>query len=335
MEFSIIVPIYNSEKYISKCIQSVLNQDFKDFELILINDGSTDKTQAICENYSKSDERITLINKKNGGVSTARNRGLKISKGKYIVFIDSDDYVQTTLLSDVKAANDEYDADVYLHSIDTKEIESLLGLNNSRDKYILIDEEKISSIMPILIKRRLINPPWNKMYSSKIIKENDILFNEGLSISEDALFNYQYFSNLKKMLIIKKNLYNYYDYNPVSLTHIYNPEKYEMMIQVNNELQCLVKHNMNFSACLNAANYIRIKAIYSSLFDLINNDEVKEYEKNLLYNKIFQTNEKFSFKEIDEFSFKILALVINSKNKNLLKIFSKLVFLLNNIIRSR
>ena len=92
-EISIIVPVYNAENYLDNCIKSILNQTFEDFELILVNDGSTDKSSHICNYYKKIDSRIKLINKKNGGVSSARNKGLEVAIGKYIGFVDSDDYI--------------------------------------------------------------------------------------------------------------------------------------------------------------------------------------------------------------------------------------------------
>ena len=96
-EISIIVPVYNVEKYLEKCIKSILNQTFTDFELILVNDGSTDKSGVICDNYKNIDDRIIVIHKKNEGLSSARNSGLDIAKGRYIGFVDSDDYINNDM----------------------------------------------------------------------------------------------------------------------------------------------------------------------------------------------------------------------------------------------
>src|SRR4051812_34034895 len=92
-KISIIVPVFNVEKYIHDCLESILNQSFIDFELILVNDGSSDRSGVICDEYSKKDNRITVIHKENGGQSTARNRGIDLAKGDYIGFIDSDDWI--------------------------------------------------------------------------------------------------------------------------------------------------------------------------------------------------------------------------------------------------
>jgi hypothetical protein len=185
--------------------------------------------------------------------------------------------------------------------------------------------------MPIFIKKRYINPPWNKLYSRRIIEKNNIRFSENISLGEDALFNYHYFNCLTEFLIINDDFYNYRKDNDMSLTKVYNNKKYNMLIYVNDKLQDLVASSITYSKCNNAANYIRLKAIFSSLFDTIRNEEVSENDKDILYDNIFKTNKKFKIKEIDELSFKILAVLINSKSKALLKFGLKLVYVIYNL----
>ena len=98
---SIIVPVYNTEEYLSECIESILDQSFTDFELLLINDGSIDKSGKICDEYAKKDSRIVVIHKENGGVSSARNKGIEIAQGEWISFIDADDWITPLYLSDL------------------------------------------------------------------------------------------------------------------------------------------------------------------------------------------------------------------------------------------
>ena len=105
---SIIVPVYNVEEYLQRCIDSILNQRFKDFELILINDGSTDNSLKICKEYSLSDSRVKVINKENGGLSSARNAGINIAKGKYIGFVDSDDWINEEMYQTLYNLLQEY-----------------------------------------------------------------------------------------------------------------------------------------------------------------------------------------------------------------------------------
>ena len=104
MKFSVIIPVYNSAEFLPKCLDSILGQDFGDFELILVNDGTKDGCPAIMEDYARRDTRIRQIHKENGGLSSARNAGLDIAKGEYIVFVDSDDWIEPQLLHDAVAA---------------------------------------------------------------------------------------------------------------------------------------------------------------------------------------------------------------------------------------
>lgn len=324
-EFSIIVPIYNSEKYLSKCIKSILNQTYKDFELILINDGSIDTSGTICDYFKNIDNRIKVVHKKNGGVSSARNRGLDICSGNNIIFIDSDDHIDKNLLNELNIALNKYKIDTIIHTIDIQKNNLLYKTNQEYDKYILISDG-VSNVMPDFIKNRYINQPWNKLYNKRIIDENNIRFNENISLGEDALFNYYYFNNISKFLIINDNFYNYQDDNDSSLTNTYNRRKIDMLMYVNDRLQELVQNSMTYSKSKRAANYIRIKGIYSSLFDIIDNDEVSKEEKDLLFKKIFSSNKKFDLKEIDEMSFKILAAAVNTRNRKILEMISKIVY---------
>ncbi|MDO5047835.1 MAG: glycosyltransferase family 2 protein [Anaerococcus sp.] len=321
-EISIIIPVYNSEAYLSECVDSVLNQAYENFELILVNDGSTDESGQICDSYSKKDKRVRVIHKENGGVSSARNVGIEKSSGDYIIFIDSDDSIDLDLLDYLKDVADKYNTSMVIHSLglfnDANE-------QNEHETLEMLDKRKLVDYMPVFIKRRYINAPRNKLYRRSIIIDNNIRFDEGVSMGEDALFNYEYFSTLTDLILIERNFYHYRE-NEESLTHKFIKKKYDMLISVNNRLQELVRTNENFSKCKSAANFIRIKNIYSSIFDILDNDEVSKKDVNALFNKIFRTNQRFNLNEIDERKFKILAKAVNSNNKLVLKNVARLVY---------
>ena len=111
---SIIVPIYNVEKYLDRCIQSILNQSYENLEIILVDDGSPDRSSEICDEYRKSDQRIKVVHKENGGLSDARNAGLILAKGKYIIFLDSDDYIEHTMVEDAVTVLEKNDSDIVI-----------------------------------------------------------------------------------------------------------------------------------------------------------------------------------------------------------------------------
>lgn len=116
VQLSVIVPVYNVEQYLKQCIDSILNQTFKNFELILVDDGALDSCPQICDNYSKHDDRVKVIHKKNGGLSSARNAGIKVAKGKFLTFIDSDDWISKNYFEEMMKEQDKYNADIISHS---------------------------------------------------------------------------------------------------------------------------------------------------------------------------------------------------------------------------
>ena len=204
---TIIMPAYNCENTILETINSVLRQTYQEFELIIVNDGSTDKTREICE--AIKDKRIRLINKQNEGPSSARNTGLCEAKGKYIMFIDSDDlYCDNTLETMMKLMNKKnYDiitgnyVSFNEKNIKQKKDVKPISFENKEDNFKYID---------YLQKKGLFNTNWNKMYIRKIITENKIRFDETKTIGEDAKFNFEYMRYVKTSSVINDVIYKYY-----------------------------------------------------------------------------------------------------------------------------
>lgn len=211
-QISVIVPIYNTEKYIHKCIDSILNQSLSDIEIILVNDGSEDKCGQIVEDYQKIDARIKVIHKENGGLWSARNAGLGIATGKYISFIDSDDWIEKEMLENMYNKAEEYQADQvvcnYNKVYTDKTEENVLKL---REELIKIDQIGIQDYFynywfPNNHGREV----CNKLYKREIIKQKKILFEENKEIfAEDLLFNFYYLCYLKKIYAINSSYYNY------------------------------------------------------------------------------------------------------------------------------
>lgn len=216
MEISIIVPVYNVEEKIEICLDSVLNQEFKDFELILVDDGSTDGSYKICEKYAKEDSRIVLIHKENGGASAARNEGLKVAKGKYISFLDSDDYVSPTSLKRMYEAIKETDSQLviggYYFEKEGEMQENYCELDDIRDN------DEFKERFPYLYEKFFINPLWNKLFVRNLIKKE---FRTEMNLGEDLAFNLEYMKNIDKVAIVKNIGYHYIINKSGSLTSIY------------------------------------------------------------------------------------------------------------------
>lgn len=204
---SIIVPIYNMENYLEECIESIIEQSYKNIEIILINDGSTDKSEDICRKYQIKDYRIKVISSKNNGVSSARNLGIEASTGKYISFIDPDDTVDKKYIEEMLIYIKKYCCDVVfcLAKIVYPELnktcnikfknQKFLSNNFYKDFYLIID---------------YFHTPWGKLYKKDIINKNNIKFPVEFITAEDQIFNQEYLKYVKNYRFLNKNLYNYY-----------------------------------------------------------------------------------------------------------------------------
>lgn len=188
MKLSVIIPVYNSEKHLSKCIDSVINQSFSNFELLLIDDGSNDKSATICDKYALQDSRIRVFHKNNGGVSSARNFGIEKSQGDYICFVDSDDVVLDGYLEHLMTSNAEF----VVTGI-------ILQFPDGGEKVILPENVKYRNVFDVLsyinTKGYIFNGPCQKRYETSIIKRESIRFREDLSYGEDTIFVLQYMFN--------------------------------------------------------------------------------------------------------------------------------------------
>ena len=154
---TIIVPIYNVKPYLSRCIESIINQDYKKLEIILVDDGSTDKSGNICDEYAKKDKRIIVIHQENQGLSCARNNGTRISKGKYIAYIDSDDYIELDYIS-------------YLYKLIKDNKADISACAHNKHRYIETVYEK-DELYPALSTSKIAFSAWSKLVKASIMKD--------------------------------------------------------------------------------------------------------------------------------------------------------------------
>ena len=205
---SIIIPVYNAEKYLRRCIESVLSQSFTDFELILVDDGSKDQSPQICDEYSSQDTRVRVIHKVNGGVSAARNDGLDIAKGEYVTFIDSDDWVEREYLSTLSYYRD-YDIVFFSHRLiyeDGYTSEFMFEAKEGNKQNIW---EIVASLRKNAVKSNFYGYTWNKKFRRDIIEKYMIRFVEGLKISEDEVYTLDYCTHAESIKVLPICLYNY------------------------------------------------------------------------------------------------------------------------------
>lgn len=207
---SVIVPIYNVENYLSKCIESIINQTLTNIEIILVNDGSTDSSGIIADNYSRNDSRVKVIHKENGGQGSARNIGIELASGEYIGFVDSDDWVDLDMYEKL------YNSAIINNASITVCNRKVLDENENIKTIVNIQEKVIenlnSNITDYIVNDLLYNHTvvvYNKIYKREILQNNNIYFKEVKEVgSEDALFNYQVLFYADKIVAINNTYHN-------------------------------------------------------------------------------------------------------------------------------
>lgn len=264
---SIIIPIYNGEKYLKVCLDSILAQTYTHFELILVDDGSTDTSSQICDAYAESDSRVITYHISNGGVSHARNYGINVAKGGWITFIDCDDWITPDYLKDFASQNLEPST---LYIIQADKVE-----NGKIKPWPYLYKEGICKLKAgnerIIDKLLVYGTPWGKFFNSAVVKENKILFDEQISNHEDTLFYFEYIRRIKNIRILSSRYYYRID-STGSLSK--NMAKYQDFLysssRITDELNCLIQSNGlkngNFRRTRHLIQYIKTKAIRSSFF---------------------------------------------------------------------
>lgn len=192
---SIIIPVYNAEKYINRCIKSIVNQSYQNLEIIIVNDGSTDDSLSICETLATQDNRIKVISQDNGGVSKARNTGIRLAKGEYVMFLDSDDYILPDMCKTMLDVLHSKQADCVICGI--QEPEGSLWCPQKNIDYSTLADFKREFIYQL--NTELLSPCWNKIFKRQLITN---MFNEDISFGEDLIFDLKYLNNCTRLSFI-------------------------------------------------------------------------------------------------------------------------------------
>lgn len=202
---SIIIGIYNGEKYIGQCIESVLNQDYGELDIILINDGSTDASGEILDEFARQDSRIRVIHQENSGVSNSRNNALQIAKGEYICIIDQDDVLSPDYVSYFLKMCQDHDAEIAL----TPSVDLFWG---SINEYSIKDDIQVwtgERVAVEMLYHKIVIAPWNKMISRRLIQENGLKFNPDFFCGEGFAFSVECYQRAEKIAIGKRKVYHY------------------------------------------------------------------------------------------------------------------------------
>ena len=207
MDISVIIPVYNVENYLKRCVDSVLCQDGISLEIILVDDGSTDSSGKMCEEYVTSHSNITCLHISNSGPATAKNKGYDMATGNYVAFIDSDDEIKTDMFRSMLQTGYKHDADIVCcNYIQVNEDGHISHTKHTGQEYILTQDEALKAI---LIKDKIYSQCWTKIYKRDTMQKNGVRNTEGLKTEEDFIYNIQAFACSKTVCIVDKPLYIY------------------------------------------------------------------------------------------------------------------------------
>lgn len=229
---SVIVPVYNVEKYLDRCIESLLNQTYCNLDIILVDDGSKDNSGKKCDNWEKKDNRISVIHQENGGLASARNTGLCHAKGQYICFVDSDDWVHVEYVEKQYKALIKNQADIVICSHSIEFINDNISQPITFQKEECFDKNNMAKGIYLLEEVDVFNTVWNKMYSKQII--DNLQFELNSEPGEDLLFNVKCFLKVNKIIVLPDILYFYMRQDELTLTSSYKKGLFELSQKFNN-----------------------------------------------------------------------------------------------------
>lgn len=240
-KLSVIVPVYNTEKYLRECIDSILAQTFRDFELILVNDGSTDGSGAICDEYAAKDPRIQVIHQENGGATVARRSGVRIAQGEYVTFVDSDDWIDKDMYRIMLACEP---ADILICNMYKYTNAGLHEIKNyinpgSYDKQMMIENSYFAMLFDYDKCQPALPPSLcNKLIRTSIVRNVIENVSESITYGEDALCSYACILDAERIYLTDQRLY-YYRANPESVSNVYNKQMFTTLKALGKELDCL------------------------------------------------------------------------------------------------
>ena len=273
MQYSIIIPIYNAEATLRRCLDSLVGQQFSDYELLLINDGSTDDSDAICREYANTYSCVRYFAKENGGVSSARNLGLEQAKGEYILFVDSDDYVADNYFAAISAVVKDTSPDLLLFgycNLGDKSAEWSTG------EFYESTEAGVAKQVSSALRRYLFSSLCNKVFKHDIIDEHQLEFKSDLDIGEDQTYVFEYTMNIETIASITDILYFEDTANCYSLSRKARPYLTEQLREVNRrmyEAYRFKEHSPQAARCYETAlSWMVYRSVYSSSKELLKFD---------------------------------------------------------------
>lgn len=295
-KISVIIPIYQVEKFLNKCIESVISQTYKCLEILLIDDGSKDNCPKICDQYAKEDKRIKIIHKENGGLSDARNMGIKNAKGDYIFFLDSDDWVDQRIISHLYMLIKKYDADIAECQYEKVYKEDAIINNEDKEEIkVYTPKESLENLITERSGNRVVS--WNKLYKKKLF--NQIEFPMG-KIHEDEYTTYKLLYQCKKIVVTNLKFYYYRQRENSIISEKFNPKRLDVIQAYEEKLEFYKKKNEIelYQKEIPKFLYILLNCYYNSKKAKFNKEIVKNIKDK--YRKIYREYKKIKSNNIKE-----------------------------------
>lgn len=310
-KLSIIVPVYNVEKYIGRCMESLLNQTYKNIEIILINDGSTDKSGEMCDKYALQDNRVTVFHQKNEGVSSARNTGIKNATGKYITFVDPDDWVELDMYENIISKfNDEIDA-VFCTNVEEYETETgKKAITRKPDISGVVSGRDALRAASIKMRSGYFVAVWNKVFKRDTIVKANIYF-EDYKIAEDELWLTKFLPTLNRVYLLPEPYYHWFQRKGSALKGKKTYKVWKSLLNAKIEVSKQVSYDKELK-------FIAESRVYNDIFPAVCNfylESNKKVSKEFLHKikpfekKFYKSKEFSKLKKIKVFILKWLVLL--------------------------
>ena len=259
---SVIVPVYNASKYLSRCVDSILAQTYTNLEVILVDDGSTDDSPKMCDEYVAKDKRVKVVHKENGGVSSARNAGLKVARGEYVACVDCDDSIDSNMYELLAGIMEKEKVDFAI--CDDYRHEKNKIMTKSKHPSGIVAKETVDDRL-VLISATDVNicAPWNKLYKRALI---DFEFDKNVNWGEDQLFNYKYISKIDKMYYLDRQLYHYYVYSTSLSYKAHKDYIKKSMLLVEDRQQFIKANNLGDEQTMQGFYWSVLKPVFAGYY---------------------------------------------------------------------
>lgn len=302
VKLSVIVPVYNTEKYLERCIDSIVNQTFKNVEILLINDGSTDNSIEICRRYEKNDERIKLINKQNSGVSETRNIGIENATGEFITFVDSDDEIALNMYEQMIGAANEKDADIVFCGF-----KKISDNGISCENIEKLKEVAKGAIEPFFYSRdAVMGSVWRAIFRREVV--GDLRFDKNIVYEEDKIFILNFLDKSKKIAVVEDYLYYYYTTGNIKKRYYDNlfDNRKEVYLLEEKYLESESKELALYEKCRIYLNCVMIVLSYEDSY----NEKLRKLHSDKFYKEARSIKCIIAYMKKVSFKGKIMAIIV-------------------------